>query len=160
MRCRPQATHQIGHGRGFGLHERSIDRRGSRPAPCGRPGHGVADGSLSLGLGILLAPALLTLGTLAIAWRAVPGFPSHFEGTPNAWPVADRLPPPFWLYMVASGLIAAGYADFPLIAYHFGRQGVIPAGGIPLVYAMAMAVDAIAAPSSSGSGSIAGASAF
>jgi MFS family permease len=43
------------------------------------------------------------------------------------------------------GLIAAGYADFPLIAYHFGKTGVLPPVWIPLFYAVAMGVDAVAA---------------
>jgi hypothetical protein len=42
-------------------------------------------------------------------------------------------------------LIGAGYADFPLMAYHFGRTNLIGVGLIPILYAVAMAVDAVAA---------------
>jgi len=42
-------------------------------------------------------------------------------------------------------LIGAGYADFPLIAYHWQRTGAVPATWIPLFYAVAMGVDAVAA---------------
>jgi hypothetical protein len=28
----------------------------------------------------------------------------------------------FWLYLSAAALVAAGYADFPLIAYHFNLK--------------------------------------
>jgi len=52
---------------------------------------------------------------------------------------------PYWLYIAASGLIGAGYADFPLIAYHFSKTGVAAPGWIPLFYALAMGVDAVAA---------------
>jgi hypothetical protein len=30
------------------------------------------------------------------------------------------LPRVFWIYLAAAALVAAGFADFPLIAYHFG----------------------------------------
>ena len=52
---------------------------------------------------------------------------------------------PYWLYVVAVGLIGAGYADFPLIAYHFGKTAVAPPNWIPIFYAVAMGVDAVAA---------------
>ncbi len=41
--------------------------------------------------------------------------------------------------------MAAGYADFPLIAYHFGKAKVVSADWIPVLYAVAMGVDAVAA---------------
>jgi MFS family permease len=42
-------------------------------------------------------------------------------------------------------LIAAGYADFPLIAFHLKQTGAASDVWIPLLYAIAMGVDAIAA---------------
>lgn len=54
-------------------------------------------------------------------------------------------PGKFWLYLVAVAMIAAGYADFPLIAYHFKKVSVVSDTWIPLFYAIAMGVDAIAA---------------
>lgn len=52
---------------------------------------------------------------------------------------------PFWIYLVAAALVGAGYADFLLIAFHFGQRAVVPAATIPVLYAIAMAVDALAA---------------
>jgi predicted MFS family arabinose efflux permease len=43
------------------------------------------------------------------------------------------------------GLIGAGYADFPLIAYHFDKAAVARPDWIPILYAVAMGVDAVAA---------------
>ena len=51
----------------------------------------------------------------------------------------------FWLYLAAVALIAAGYADFPLIAYHFKKVSTVSDTWIPVFYAVAMGVDAIAA---------------
>lgn len=56
-----------------------------------------------------------------------------------------ELPRVFWIYLIAVALIAAGYADFPLIAYHFKKVSIVPDTWIPLFYAIAMGVDAIAA---------------
>ena len=52
----------------------------------------------------------------------------------------------YWIYLAASALVAAGYADFPLIAYHFAKSDAMPAAWIPLIYSLAMAVSAVAAP--------------
>jgi MFS family permease len=46
---------------------------------------------------------------------------------------------------VAIGLIAAGYADFPLIAYHFQKTSLASEGWIPLFYAVAIGVNAVVA---------------
>jgi MFS family permease len=42
-------------------------------------------------------------------------------------------------------LIAAGFADFSLIAFHFQQAGSVPATLIPVWYAVAMAAGALAA---------------
>jgi hypothetical protein len=42
-------------------------------------------------------------------------------------------------------LIAAGYADYPLVAYHFGKVSSVPRDWIPVFYSVAMGVDALAA---------------
>ncbi|MFE9310209.1 hypothetical protein ACIQCF_08225 [Streptomyces sp. NPDC088353] len=43
------------------------------------------------------------------------------------------------------GLIAAAYTDYPFIAYHFGRAHVVATPWIPVLYAGAMASEAVAA---------------
>jgi predicted MFS family arabinose efflux permease len=53
------------------------------------------------------------------------------------------LPRVFWIYLAAAALVAAGFADFPLIAYHFGQAGTVSAPLIPVFYAVAMAVSGI-----------------
>lgn len=51
----------------------------------------------------------------------------------------------FWLYLGAVALIAFGYADFPLIAFHFKKVDIAPDQWLPTLYALAMGVDALAA---------------
>lgn len=51
----------------------------------------------------------------------------------------------FIIYMVAIAFIAMGFMDYPVIAYHLDSNFLIQSEHIPLLYAMAMGVDAIAA---------------
>ena len=63
--------------------------------------------------------------------------PHDFDLSPPALETAG-LAPGFRVYLVAVAFIAAGYADFALIAYHFGKTAVMPAAWIPIAYAMAV----------------------
>jgi predicted MFS family arabinose efflux permease len=58
---------------------------------------------------------------------------------------AKDFPRLFWVYVAAMVLIAAGYADFPLIAFHFGKTALMSPVWIPVTYSLAMAAEAMAA---------------
>jgi MFS family permease len=138
------ATTEVGHGRGFGLHE-ALDQAGAVLGPLMVAAVLVAGQGYRIGFGVLLIPALLALGVLIAAWRAYPR-PADLEPIGVEWPRDGRVfPRDFWAYLAAAVLIAAGYADFPLIAYHFGMRQVVAPDGIPVLYAIAMGVDALAA---------------
>ena len=47
--------------------------------------------------------------------------------------------------MAGIAMIAIGFADFPLIAFHFQKQSLLNPSMIPIFYAVAMGVDAISA---------------
>lgn len=137
------ATSEVGHGWGFGLHE-AMDQIGAVLGPL------VVAGVLFLqqqdyraAFGVLLIPALLALAVLVIARWQYPQ-PSDLESRSAGFASGD-LPKRFWWFMVGALLLAAGYADFPLIAYHFRRADVAGETAIPLLYALAMGVDALAA---------------
>src|SRR5207248_1106558 len=53
---------------------------------------------------------------------------------------AKGLPHVFWVYLVGAMLVAAGFADFPLVAYHFTRASTVPSTWVPVFYAVAMGV--------------------
>jgi MFS family permease len=138
------ATAEVGHGFGFGLHE-ALDQAGAVLGPLAVAAALAAGQGYRIGFAILLVPALLALGVLGAAWRACPR-PADLEAVSIAWPGNARaFPRRFWFYLAAAAAIAAGYADFPLIAYHFGKHAVIAPNLIPVIYAAAMAVDAFAA---------------
>lgn len=136
------ATSRMGRGWGFGLHE-AVDQIGAVAGPLivalvlqGGAGYRTA-------FAILLIPALLALGTLTAARFLYPR-PQDLEARPARIETAG-FPRVFWLYLAAVALVAAGYADFPLIAYHFQKNSVVAPAWIPIFYAVAMGMDAVAA---------------
>jgi MFS family permease len=136
------ATRQTGSGWGFGLHE-AMDQVGAVLGPLSVAGVLALQGQYQLAFALLLLPALAALGTLLVAQRLYPR-PHDFDPTSLTLD-PQGLPRAFWLYLAAAALVAAGYADFALIAYHFEQQAVLPTPTIPLLYALAMAIDAVAA---------------
>lgn len=52
---------------------------------------------------------------------------------------------PFLLYLAGAGFLAAGFTDFPLVAFHLKHNQIANDSLIPALYAMAMIVDAMAA---------------
>ena len=50
----------------------------------------------------------------------------------------------YWIYLAAGSLIAAGFADFALIGFHFHKAHTVPGNLIPVFYAVAMASSALA----------------
>ncbi|HEY7491161.1 MAG TPA: MFS transporter [Candidatus Tectomicrobia bacterium] len=136
------ATTEMGRGWGFGLHE-ALDQTGAVLGPLLAAAVLFARDGYRAAFGVLLIPALLALGVLMLARMRYPN-PRDFEiGTP---PLGTRsFPRVFWLYLGAVGLIAAGYVDFPLIAYHAHKTSLAPEAWIPVLYAVAMGVDALAA---------------
>ena len=51
----------------------------------------------------------------------------------------------FWLYLLFVSVSVAGYANFQLISYHFKITSIISDAQIPILFAIAMATDALVA---------------
>src|SRR6266540_3008338 len=124
------ATKTLGRGWGFGLHE-ILDRTGSLLGPLVITGIFLTNGgpkleigSYQFGYSVLFAPALIALGLLLTARFFFPR-PRDLEvKTPQI--STKGYGREFWWYVAAAGLVAAGYADFPLIAFHFKRLALVP----------------------------------
>jgi MFS family permease len=136
------ATAKMGRGWGFGLHE-ALDQIGAMLGPLIVAGVLYLKGGYRLGFGILLVPAILALTVLVMARLLYP-HPHDFEAH-SVKLESKAFPRVFWIYLAAVALIAAGYVDFPLIAYHFKRLSIVSDDWIPIFYAIAMGVDALAA---------------
>jgi predicted MFS family arabinose efflux permease len=136
------AATQVGRGFGFGLHE-AMDQIGAVMGPLAVAGVLYFQGGYRGGFAILIVPAVLGLIVLLVAQLLYPN-PRDFEAvTPELQ--GEGLPRVFWIYLGAVALVAAGYADFPLIAYHFQQKAIASPNTIPLFYALAMGIDAVAA---------------
>ncbi len=139
------ATHRTGRGFGFGLHE-AMDQTGAVLGPLLVAFMLSRTGGYRAGFAVLAIPAVAALAVLARA-RFLHPHPERFEaGAAQGEAARSRaLPRAFWIYVAAVALTAAGFADFPLVAFHLQRDALFAAGAIPLLYALAMGVDAGAA---------------
>jgi len=136
------ATQHMGRGWGFGLHE-ALDQLGAILGPLIISAVLYLRGGYQAGYGLLLIPALLALGVLATARYLYPR-PQDLEISQAKLQV-QGFGRSFWVYLAAAALVAAGFADFPLIAYHFQKAAIASPAMIPILYAVAMGVDALAA---------------
>jgi len=136
------ATAEMGRGWGFGVHE-ALDQVGATVGALFVAAALAAGDSYRTGFAALLVPGLLALATLVAARLLYPQ-PKELETvTPPL--TTQGFTRAFWLYLAAVAVVAAGYADFPLIAFHFQKAAIVQGSLIPLYFAVAMATDALAA---------------
>lgn len=136
------AATQVGGGFAFGLHE-ALDQIGAVAGPLAVAGMLAWRQNYQLSFAILIIPALLGLSVLLNIQRRYPN-PQEFEAKAVEL-TGEGLSRQFWIYLAGMMLVAFGFADFPLIAFHWQNTGLTSAATIPLLYAVAMATDAIAA---------------
>lgn len=136
------ATKEMGRGWGFGLHE-AMDQIGAIAGPVLVAVVVAVQNSYPVAFAILAIPAILALSVLLTArWL----YPRPQDLEPITAEIRTKgFPRAYWIYFAAVALVAAGYVDFPLIAYHFEKVSSAPQSLIPLLYAVAMGMDALAA---------------
>jgi MFS family permease len=135
------ATSVVGHGWGFGLHT-AMDQTGAVLGPLLIAGIVAREEHFGPAFLWLALPALFAFAALIVARTMRPGLTS---APPQTAPRSQPLPNVFWLYVAAAGLLAGGFVDFPLLAYHFQKTAIARPAAIPLYYAGAMAVNGLAA---------------
>jgi MFS family permease len=137
------ARQKVGSGWTYGLHE-AMDQIGAVTGPLV-----VAavlffrSDNYNMGFAVLAIPAVIAIAIVLIT-RFLYRDPSNLEvKTPTL--ETRGFDSRYWLYMAAVGLIAVGFADWALVAYHFQTRTLFTDVEIPLLYALAMGVDALAA---------------
>jgi MFS family permease len=138
------ASRMKGYGWAFDLHE-ALDQSGALFGPLAVAGFLALRGDYRLAFAALVVPAAINL-SLVMTARLLYAHPEKME-TKASDVRTRRLPRIFWMYLAGAVLVAAGFADFPLIAYHFAKASTVSSRVIPVFYAVAMGV--------SGSGSLA-----
>src|SRR5437016_4476987 len=136
------AGKSIGAGWVFGLNE-ALDQAGATVGPLLVALILYLNGGFRTGFGVLLVPALLCLAILVAARLLHPRPHELEEGTGHTF-ATTNLTRAYWIYLAAGSLIAAGFADFALIGFHFHKTTSVPANLIPVFYAVAMASSALA----------------
>jgi predicted MFS family arabinose efflux permease len=131
------ATKEMGYGWGFGIHE-AMDQFGALVGPLVVAAVLAGRGSYRMAFTVLVVPAVITYSMLLIARRLYPRPEDLGGAVPDVH--AKGLPGIFWIYLAGAALVAAGFADFQLIAYHFQKAGAVQAVWIPIAYSIAMAI--------------------
>jgi len=135
----------VGRGWGFALHE-ALDQVGAIIGPLILSLALITSGGYRQGFIILWIPVVLCVVALTVANRKAPA-PERLEtrieaGKQNVKTGLGRI---FWLYAIFVLLTGTGFASFQLMAYHVKTQAIIADAQIPILYAIAMGVDAVVA---------------
>lgn len=166
------AGKQIGQGWVFGLNE-ALDQAGATIGPLIVALVLRAHGGYHHAFAFMLIPALLCLGSISTVrilfprpaefeeegarsqkpgarmGKKEPGVTSREPESRRNFSPDSRLLAPgsfskaYWLYCAAGALVAAGFADFALIAFHFQKSGSVSQSTVPVLYATAMGTSAI-----------------
>ncbi|MBA2544211.1 MAG: MFS transporter, partial [Deltaproteobacteria bacterium] len=135
------AASDVGAGRAFAITE-AMDQIGGLLGPLlvagvlawkGENAEGFAWAFVILGI-----PAALAVGILLRARQLYPDPRALDSSTEDE---RGRLGPRYRTYLVGVALIAIGLADWPLLAYHMEREGLLATRWLPVAYAAAMAAD-------------------
>jgi MFS family permease len=164
------ATAVTGRGRGFAVHE-ALDQVGALTGPLLVAGVLAATGNdYRPALLVLAVPGAIAFGLVVWLRLRVPR-PARYEldlapadsGVTAASPAetsrardaepapqspttaAGRLPGAFWAYAGFAGLTMVGFSTFGVLSYHLVTAGLLSAAAVPVLYAAAMVVDALAA---------------
>jgi predicted MFS family arabinose efflux permease len=124
-----------GYGWVFGLNE-ALDQAGAMVGPLIVALVLARRANYREAFAVLLVPALITLALVVVARLRYPR-PQDLELAPAA-SESGRLPRIYWIYLAGAMLVAAGFADYPLIAFHFSRSHIVPGDWIAIFYAVAM----------------------
>jgi len=151
------ATSAIGRGRGFAVHE-ALDQFGAVAGPLAVAAAFAVTGRYAPTFGMLAVPGIAVIVLILWLKRRVPD-PAVYEPT-VAWaaeglkPAAGRraarrgqpsLGRPFWWYLAFATTTTVGYSTFGVLSFHLVQEDLVSTAMVPVIYAAAMAVDALAA---------------
>lgn len=148
-----------GRGKGFAVHK-AMDQVGAFSGPLLLAAVAAATGVIWPGFALLAVPGALSLLLLAQLRRRAP-IVTEPEGEAADGPepapassalvaigraaIGSDLPRTFQLFSLAAALMTAGLMTFGVISFRMVDDGLVLAAAVPLVYALAMAVEAVAA---------------
>lgn len=132
----------VGRGRGFAVHK-ALDQVGAFAGPLVVAGCAAVYGELWLGFLVLAIPGAVSLVLLAQLRRNAPI--EEPQPRPAEHHERIRLPRAFRLFAVSCSASTLGLMTFGVISYAFVDAGLVGLALVPVVYAGAMAIEAVAA---------------
>ena len=143
-----QATKQVGTGFGFAIVE-FLDQIGATIGPLiftfffmsiGPGDKSIID--YQHGYSLMWFPFVVLMMVLFTAFFLVKN-PEELENDVIKKPQPDRITRTFWLYCIFTFVTTLGFLNFAIIGYHLKAHSIVTDAQIPLLYALAMAVDAV-----------------
>ena len=146
------AASVTGRGRGFAVHE-ALDQIGAFAGPLAVAAMLYAfGGDYGPTLALLAIPGVAVMVLLAWLRARVPE-PARYEV--NAPAVVAKtvvpqnflrsLPKSFWIYSGFSAATMVGFTTYGVLSFHQVREGIVAVALVPVIYAAAMAANAVAA---------------
>jgi MFS family permease len=153
-----QAAAHVGMGRGLGVHK-ALDQVGAFAGPLLVAGLIAVTGAIWPAMLALAIPGAAAIALLVWLQRRIPATddaptapqakadPAATSGlrTVLRAGVGAGLPRDFFRFAWSAGAATAGLVTFGVISFHLTTDKLLPVAGIPVVYAAAMAVAALAA---------------
>ena len=133
----------VGRGRGFGVHK-ALDQVGAFGGPLIVAGIATATGHLWAGFAALAVPGVATLTLLGVL-RTGTGLTDDPPAPDTVPRTAVRLPPAFWAFSLSCGASTLGLMTFGVMSVHLVKADLVPSPAVPVVYAGAMAIEAVVA---------------
>lgn len=143
-----QATKQVGTGFGFAIVE-FMDQIGATIGPLiftfffmsiGPGNKSVID--YQHGYSLMWFPFVILMMVIFTAFFLVKN-PEELEHDVVKKPLPDKITRTFWIYCIFTFVTTLGFLNFAIIGYHLKAHSIVTDAQIPLLYALAMAVDAV-----------------
>ncbi len=143
-----QMAKPVGRGRGMAVHK-ALDQVGAFAGPLVVAGMLALTGLYWPGFALLAVPGLVAMLLLAQLRRrtavledAAVAAPGESDGGVRR---PARLPRSFYAFALSCAFGTLGLMTFGVIGYHLVEAGLVAAAVVPVVYAMAMGLEAVAA---------------
>jgi len=133
-------TKKMGEGKGFGIHE-AMDQIGALLGPLFVSLVFFLKGSYKESFLFLGIPAIFCMFFLFVAKKST----NLSDYIPQEKTREENLSPHFWYYLLFISASVFGFAHFQIISYHFVKINLFSLKYIPMLFAVAMGIDAISA---------------
>lgn len=143
------AAKAVGLGRGFAVHK-ALDQVGAFAGPLLVAGLIALTSAMWTGLAVLAVPGIVAMALLLWIRVRLPD-PRVYdpEATPRAasspMSAPTALPGRFYLFALSAAASTLGLMTFGIISFHLVQARLVAAAVVPVVYAAAMATEAVAA---------------